>query len=214
MKNRLAKIVSSDPFLWGACGLPARVLGKLKDRAAARMLRAPGIHLGPGCVIRGARNISFGRGVFATRNLWLEAVLHYLDQSFAPVIKIGDGVAFSDGVHITAIEHICIGDRVLMGSRIYISDHNHGLYKGVAQSRPDEPPARRRLGGGGPVVIGNDAWIGDNVVIVGPITIGAGAVIGANSVVRSDIAPQTIAVGAPARPVKRFNLPTQTWDRI
>ncbi|MGH0002048.1 CatB-related O-acetyltransferase [Pseudovibrio ascidiaceicola] len=54
--------------------------------------------------------------------------------------------------------------------------------------------------------IGNDVWIGRNVVIREGVTIGDGAVIGANSFVNDDIAPYCIAVGQPAKPIrKRFS---------
>ena len=49
---------------------------------------------------------------------------------------------------------------------LHISDHNHGVYKGVTQCQPSEPPIYRQLGGGGPVVIGDNVWVGDNVVIL------------------------------------------------
>ena len=94
----------------------------------AAMLKAPGLHLGPGCRVLGGRHISFGRGIFANRNLWLEAVTSYQSQRFKPSLTIGDFVCFSDGVHISCIDSIVIGKHVLMGSRIYISDHNHELH--------------------------------------------------------------------------------------
>ena len=176
-------------------------------------LRAPGLHLGPGCRVIGARHICFGRGVFAERNLWLEAVTSYRSQRFDPKIIIGDYVGFSDGVHISSISNIAIGSHTLFGSKIYVSDHNHGIYRGQDQSRPDEPPVHRLLGGGGPVVIGENVWIGDNSVIIGPATIGNGAIIGANSVIRGVIPSNTIVAGAPAKPIKVFNFQTGSWDK-
>ncbi|TLS97596.1 LbetaH domain-containing protein [Aliarcobacter cibarius] len=56
------------------------------------------------------------------------------------------------------------------------------------------------------VVIGNDVWLGHNVVVMGNVTIGDGAVIGSSSVVTKDIPPFAIAVGNPARVIKyRFD---------
>jgi acetyltransferase-like isoleucine patch superfamily enzyme len=177
------------------------------------LLRAPGLHLGPGCRVIGARHICFGRRVFAERNLWLEAVTSYQSQNFRPQITIGDYVCFSEGVHISAILSVTIGNHTLFGSKIYVSDHNHGVYRGERQSRPEEPPALRVLGGGGPVVIGENVWIGDNVVIVGPATIGDAAIVGANSVVRGSVPPNTIVAGTPARPVKVFNPSAGLWEK-
>lgn len=179
----------------------------------AFLLQAPGLYLGPGCRVIGGRHISFGKGIYAERNLWLEAVTSYRSQCFLPNVAIGDYVSFSEGVHISSIASIVIGNHCLFGSRIYVSDHNHGAYRGESQSSPEEAPAHRLLGGGGPVVIGENVWIGDNSVIIGPATIGRGAIVGANSVVRGVVPPNTIVAGAPAKPIRIFNPKTGTWDR-
>jgi acetyltransferase-like isoleucine patch superfamily enzyme len=185
----------------------------LTSSIMAFLLRAPGLYLGPGCRIIGGRHISFGRGVYVERNLWLEAVTSYQSQHFDPQIIIGDHVCFSDGVHISSIASISIGSHTLFGSRIYVSDHNHGIYRGDTQSSPDKAPAHRLLGGGGPVVIGANVWIGDNSVIIGPATIGKGAIVGATSVVRGEVPTNTIVAGAPAKPIKTFNSKTGSWDK-
>jgi lipopolysaccharide O-acetyltransferase len=176
-------------------------------------LKAPGLYFGPGCRVIGGRHISFGRQIFANRNLWLEAVTSYQSQHFSPAITIGDSVSFSDDVHISSIESIVIGSNVMFGSRIFISDHSHGGYKGNLQSRPEEPPSQRRLGSGGPVSIDNNVWIGDNSVILGPATIGSGAIVGANSVVRGVVPSNSMVAGSPARVIKVFNSQTGCWDK-
>jgi acetyltransferase-like isoleucine patch superfamily enzyme len=203
-----------DPPFWKLWLLASRVLHKVKSRLLAGLFNAPNLYLGRGCVVHGARRISFGRNVYARSNLWLEAVVRYRGQQFTPAIEIGDNVSFSDSVHVTCIHSIILKKGILMGSRVYISDHNHGIYKGVGQSHPSEPPADRQLGGGGPVIIGENVWIGDNAVLLGPLVIGDGAVIASNSVVKHDVAPHTIVAGIPARPVKRFDEATGTWNRI
>jgi len=172
------------------------------------------MYLGRGSVVHGADRIAFGRNFYVHGNLWLEAVTQYGGQMFEPSIQIGDNVSFSDGVHVTSIESIILGDGVLLGSRVYISDHNHGNYRGVDQSRPSEPPSLRQLGGGGQVIIEKNVWIGDNAVIVGPLVIGAGSVVAANAVVRKDIPPGTMVAGVPARAIKRFEESTGTWKSI
>ena len=83
------------------------------------------------------------------------------------------------------------------------------------------PPERHDLPLKGDTVIGSDVWIGQNAVILPGVHIGDGAIIGADSVVGSDIAPYTIVVGNPARPLrKRFDdelitllLDFRWWDR-
>lgn len=83
------------------------------------------------------------------------------------------------------------------------------------------PPEKHDLPLKGDTVIGSDVWIGQNAVILPGVHIGDGAIIGADSVVGSDIAPYTIVVGNPARPLrKRFDdelitllLDFKWWDR-
>lgn len=190
-----------------------RSWSRMTSSVMAFQLKATGLRLGPGCRVIGGRHISFGRSVYAERNLWLEAVTSYRSQRFHPEITIGDHVSFSDGVHISSIASIAIGSHSLFGSRIYVADHNHGIYRGELQSIPEEAPAHRSLGGGGPVVIGENVWIGDNSVIIGPATIGRGAIVGANSVVRGVVPSNTMVAGTPAKPIKIFNSKTASWDK-
>jgi phosphonate metabolism protein (transferase hexapeptide repeat family) len=64
--------------------------------------------------------------------------------------------------------------------------------------------------------IGNDTWIGHGAIIMPGVNVGDGAVVGAGSVVTHDVAPYTIAVGVPARPLRsRFPAPiAQAMARI
>lgn len=55
------------------------------------------------------------------------------------------------------------------------------------------------------ISIGNNCWIANSVNIFGGVTIGNNVVIGANSVVTKDIADNSLAVGNPARLVKRID---------
>jgi lipopolysaccharide O-acetyltransferase len=208
------RLLKANPLGIALPLLGRRLWRRIASSMIALTLKAPGLYLGPGCRVIGGRYISFGNGIYAERNLWLEAVASFGAQSFVPNIEIGDHVSFSDGVHVSAIASIVIGSHTLFGSRIFVSDHNHGVYRGESQSSPEEAPAQRLLGGGGPVVIGENVWIGDNSVILGPATIGRGAIVGANSVVRGVVPPDTIVAGAPAKPIKIFNPKTGTWDKV
>ena len=178
----LRNAMDDDPLPWATWVVGCRAAQKLKSRLLASIFHAPGLYLGKGSVVKGSRHVKFGKNLYVTSGLWLEAVTRYGGQRFDPRIEIGDNVCLSHSVHISAIESVVIGDGVLMGSHIYISDHNHGVYRGDTQSHPSESPAHRKLGGGGPVAIGENVWIGDNGVIrPGPATVGNGAILAANS---------------------------------
>lgn len=104
------------------------------------------------------------------------------------------------GCHITAINEVSIGDDVLCGANVLISDNSHGDFL----QEYEVAPIRRKLCSKGPVHIGSKVWIGDNAIILGGVNVGDGSIIGANSVVTKDVPPYSIVAGAPARVIKRL----------
>lgn len=211
---RRIKLFTSEPLPWALYMLGKWGVAKLRSAMYASLLKAPGLNVGPRCAIRGSKCITMGRGVSIYGGLWLEAVQHYRQQSFSPTIIIGDNVSFSLDVHITCVERIEIGKGVLFGSRVHVSDHNHGRYVGPGQSHPQQAPAERELAMRGAVIIEDNVWIGDNVIILGPVRIGAGAIVGANSVISSDVPAAAMVVGAPAKVVKQFDGELNLWKKV
>ncbi len=163
------------------------------------------IHAGNGLLIRmpsfikGRKCIKLGENFTARSGLRLEAWELYNGYTYCPIIEIGSNVNIGTDCHIGAINRITIGNHVLMGSKIYITDHFHGA---ISAEEKDIPPAQRKLFSKGPVMIGDNVWIGDNAVIMPGVTIGKGAVIGANAVVTKDVPDYGVAVGVPAKIIK------------
>jgi lipopolysaccharide O-acetyltransferase len=153
-----------------------------------------------------------GENLGTGRDLWLEAVALHFGRSYQPRIVIGDNVWMSDAVHIAANTLIEIGSDVLIGSKVLITDHQHGNYRNDP-SDPSIPPAQRALTGL-KTSIGDKVWLGDGVVVMPGVTIGEGSIIGANSVVTRDIGAFTIAAGAPARPLKEYDPERRTWRTV
>ena len=172
---------------------------------------AENLSLRPNAVLSGLEYITIGKNFIAGDFLRLEAVTRFREQTFTPRIVIKDNVSVNDFVHIGATNYIEIGNNVLMASKIFISDHNHGIYRGDNQTPPSVPPAERFLTCDQRVVIGDNVWLGEFVAILPGTTIGQGAIIGANSVVSGTIPPYSIAVGAPAKVVKLFEPQSGTW---
>lgn len=130
------------------------------------------------------------------------------------VLKFGKNVQLNDYVHITAMNNVTIGDNVLMASKIFISDCTHGSYSGDSNdSNPDSTPIDRPLSSK-PIIIEDNVWLGEFVSVLPGVTIGKGTIVGANSVVSKDLPKYVIAVGSPAKPIKRFNFSTQRWEKI
>jgi lipopolysaccharide O-acetyltransferase len=161
--------------------------------------------------IRGNRHISIG-SLRAGDRIRIEAVERHGDQDFQPSITIGHGVCFTDDIHIGCTHRIELRDGVLLGSHVYITDHDHGIYAGDhPQSPADQLPSQRPLTGDGTVILEENVHVGEYVTILKNVRIGKGSVIGAHSNVTSDIPPYTIAVGNPARPIKRFSQDSLRW---
>lgn len=156
--------------------------------------------------IRGKHSINWGINLTTGVGCRLEA----FSDSPAKIIVFGKNVQINDYVHISAMKRVFIGDNVLMASHIYISDNSHGFYKGEEQSSPDEPPILRSYHVA-PVEVGDNVWIGEGVVIMPGITIGQGSIIGANSTVTKSIPPYCIAVGQPARVIKKYDFSINKW---
>lgn len=192
---------------------PEQVRHAVRTWLWQHILSCPGLEVGDGVLIIGDRSMRIGAGFRAGRSLWLEAVTQYGSQMLSPALHIGERFSGSDGVHIACAFDVIIGDDVLVGSKVHITDHNHGLYQGKdSVSSPFDPPATRPLYGA-PVRIGNRVFLADGVVVLPGSEIGNGAIVGANSVVRGRLAPDTIYAGAPAKPVKRFEAATRSWIR-
>ena len=193
----------------------ARVLGgatrRLRDHLTAGKLGTTGFHLGKHPRLLGLSHMHIGKNFHAGDDVWLEAVTAYAGEAFTPQILIGDNVNFSDRVHIACIYGISIGAGTLIGSRVIVSDHGHGKYRGEGQDSPASIPAQRRLHSPAAVVIGRNVWLGDGVAVLAGAHIGDGAIIGANAVVTGTIPAQTIAVGTPARPIRQWNEEAKQW---
>ncbi len=116
-------------------------------------------------------------------------------------IVIGNDCMIGDDSHITATNSIIIGSGLLTGKSVLISDNAHGNPSENELLKID--PKMRPLFSKGGIVIGNNVWIGEKAAIMPGVTIGDGAIIGANAVVTHNIPPYTIAVGCPAKIIKR-----------
>jgi len=171
---------------------------------SARMIRFP-------FDIRGKKSIYFGEGFTAGFGCRIEA---YPSNPSDVVIKIGSNVQINDYVHITAMRNVMIGNNVLIASKVYISDCSHGNYSGNGvQSTPYSIPKDREYMMKD-VIIGNNVWIGEQVSILPGVLIGDGTIVGSNSVVTRSLPSNVIAVGVPARPIKKFNFESQKWEII
>ena len=110
-------------------------------------------------------------------------------------IHCGENVFFNVNCVVLDETKVTIGSNVLFGPGVQIYTASHPL----------EAMLRRTHKVSKPVTIGSDCWIGGNTIILPGITIGNGCVIGAGAVVTKNIPDNVMAVGNPAKVIKKIN---------
>lgn len=161
--------------------------------------------------IRGSKDINWGKGFTTGRYCRIET--HGFDPKKSQLkIRIGKNCQLNDSVHIVAMKSVQLGDNVLIASRVFISDLNHGVYHGKKQSLSSDIVKYRDLIAKG-VKIGDNVWIGEGCAILPGVTLGDNVIVGSNSTVTSSFPNNVIIAGSPARVIKYFSEEKNIWLR-
>lgn len=152
-----------------------------------------------GSVLIGPTYISIGNNTTIGKRVVISA--WHKRSSDIPELSIGNNVSIGDDCHISAINKVIIGNDVLLGKKITITDNSHG---DLSEHDCALPPIDRKHISRGSVIIGDRVWIGDKATILPNVSIGSAAIIGANSVVTKNVPPKAVAVGNPARIIKQL----------
>lgn len=147
----------------------------------------------------GLKYVSVGSRTVFSAGACITAWDSYQGEIFAPSIVIGDDCHFGDYNQITSCKGVKIGNNLLTGRNVIITDNSHGYFE---SGQLEIAPIERSLVSKGKVIIGNNVWMGNNACVMSGVTIGDGAVIAANSVVTKDVPPKTMVGGVPARVIK------------
>lgn len=152
--------------------------------------------------LKGGKYITIGELFSCGKRLRLECWNSYKGMMYTPKIIIMNNVNIGHDCHIGATNEIYIGNNVLIGSKVYISDHSHGntFYDDLLIA-----PIERPLYSKGKVIIKDNVWIGEGVVILPSVTIGENCIIGANAVVTKSFPSNCVIGGNPARVIKIMN---------
>lgn len=147
----------------------------------------------------GEKNIIIGENTNIQGHAVLGCWKNLYDQQFNPSITIGNNCSIGEYNHITAINRIQIGNGLLTGRYVLISDNSHG---GLSLEESTIPPVRRKLVSKGEVVIGDNVWIGDKASVLAGVHIGDNVIVAANAVVTKDVPSNCVVAGIPAKIVK------------
>jgi acetyltransferase-like isoleucine patch superfamily enzyme len=136
--------------------------------------------------------LQIGAGVLLEPNVWITA-------PGEAVVKIGEGTFLNMGVMIASENLVEIGAHCMLANGCFVSDASHRYHD------LDRPITWQGFESKGPTRIGENCWLGANVVVTSGVTIGERCVIGANSVVTRDIEPFSIAAGVPAKVLRKID---------
>ena len=155
------------------------------------------------CSLKGTKHIEIGDRVNICKGARLECYDNYAGQKYFPKFIIGSGTWI--GFNFTCLcTDLCeIGKDVLIASNVFLSTENHGI--DPMHNYQAQPLISKSI------VIGNNCWVGEKVIILPGVRIGERSIIGAGSVVTKDIPPYSIAVGNPARVIKIFDIAIGRW---
>jgi acetyltransferase-like isoleucine patch superfamily enzyme len=130
--------------------------------------------------------LEVGAGVLLEPNVWITA-------PGRARVRIGPGTFLNQGVMLAAHELVEIGAHCMLANGCFVSDASHRF------DDPEKPVPWQGFTSKGPTRIGENCWLGANVVVTSGVSIGERCVIGANSVLTRDVEAFSIAAGAPAR---------------
>ena len=228
LKSALYRRALGRPAAVGEVAVPLRdLLGYLWRRGAMplvrgllwrRRLRACGgrLFVGRRAVIRFPRYVSVGRNVYIGDDTWISGLSvegiriadhvrireHVWIQATSTLDNPGVGLRIGEGTYIGprtmlgAGGGITIGRQVTVGAAVHVLAENHEF--GGADVPINAQGVTRRG-----IVIEDDVWIGNAAIVLDGVRIGRGAVIGAGAVVTRDVAAESVAVGNPARVIRR-----------
>lgn len=153
-------------------------------------------------LIVGKKYIEIGDHTIIGRHIQLTAWDLNNGSKYVPKIVIGSHCQLGSYNHITAVNTIEIGNGVLTGKFVTISDNSHG--KPGDDMDIDKSPVLRTVFSKGPVFIEDNVWIGDKATILANVRIGRCSIIGANAVVTKDVPPYCIVGGNPAKIIRKM----------
>jgi acetyltransferase-like isoleucine patch superfamily enzyme len=117
-------------------------------------------------------------------------------------VAIGAGTFLNMGVMVASQTLVEIGAHCMLANGCFVSDASHRF------DDPTRPVPWQGFTSKGPTRIGDNCWLGANVVVTSGVTIGERCVIGANSVVTTDIEPHSVVAGVPARVLRTIEYGT------
>tara|TARA_A100000171_G_C2140621_1_gene155885 strand:- start:30353 stop:30898 length:546 start_codon:yes stop_codon:yes gene_type:complete len=145
-------------------------------------------------------------GFNSIRRSYVSKVLQIMpndsNSKFENGVYISDARKLQIGNYVRINEHVFLQGEISIGNYVMIAPYT-AIYTNAHEHRDSTTPmVQQGDTATQKVTIGNNVWLGRNVVVLPGITVGEGAIVGANSVVTKDVAPFTVVGGVPAKLIK------------
>jgi acetyltransferase-like isoleucine patch superfamily enzyme len=157
----------------------------------------------PPARIENPGQIRIGAGVLIHEHAWL--LVRTTSESVPAALTIGDRTILGRFAKLVSFGSISIGADVILAERVYISDVEYEPTS--LDVHPDQHPLTTPR----PVVLETGAFVGVGVIVKPGVTIGERAYIGAGAIVTEDVPAHSVAVGQPARVIRRYDPDTDSW---
>lgn len=150
--------------------------------------------------------ITIGNNVTIREGARIEPINVWGKVKYNPQIIISDGVSIEQNCHINCGKKVEIGKNTVISAECMITDIDHE-YENVNIGIMDQGLIVKST------KIGNNVFIGMGSKIMAGVSIGNHSIIGANAVVTRDIPEYSVAVGIPAKIIKRYNFESKQWEK-
>jgi acetyltransferase-like isoleucine patch superfamily enzyme len=164
-------------------------------------------YIGTGKHIKGANHITIGKNTRIRHHASLLCYSANNQQQLTPSLIIGSNVYINSGFKALVAAKLVIEDNVTIANDVSVITENHGLDASTASYLDNDLQVKD-------VIIHQGAWIGENAILLPGVTIGKKSIVGAGSIVTKDIPDYAMAVGNPARVIKKYNPTTKTWEKL
>lgn len=171
----------------GPKGKAKEILGLMRAKIFG-VTAGQNVYIGKHCSLKGKHHITLE-----------DCVTVLCPNLVGGAVRIGKGSEIGERCRISIVNSLDIGEKVLLSPNVYITDCDHE-YRNRDVPVIDQGIVQR----GQKVSIGDGSCIGINVVIVGNVKIGKHCVLGTNSVVTKDVPDYCVAVGSPAKVIRKM----------
>ncbi|MFM6852637.1 MAG: acyltransferase, partial [Sphingopyxis sp.] len=159
--------------LFRALSLVPKIVGRVRGGVFRALVLAAGGRCGPGMRMESGfrlrhgfhAGLAFGRDVYFGRNTTIDCLV-------GARLTIGSNTTFTQGVFISVVDALSVGDNSLIGEYCSLRDANHAIAD-LHTPIVDQPMVAQ------PINIAANIWLGRGVVVLAGVSIGPGAVIGA-----------------------------------